>query len=468
MKLNSLKNKRILILGLGREGMDNFIFLRNLFPDKILGLSDQLELRRLNPGLKKLIQKDKGIKLHLGKNYLEAIKQYDVIIKSPGIPFKNIFPFLSGKQRLTSQTDIFLDNCKGTIVGVTGTKGKSTTASLIYRILKQAGLDVELIGNIGTPALSYLLDSNKKKIYVYELSSHQLASTQKSPHISAFLNIFREHLDYYQNFDDYIKAKANIAIHQKKTDYLIFNNRHKQIRKISKQSIAQKIPLHAKKEGYFIEGGVISCSISGKKETIIDQKQIPLKGKSNLQNVMTAIAVAKIFKIPNKRIIQAIQSFKPLHHRLEFIGRYQGIEFYNDSLSTIPEAAIAAVDALGENVQTMILGGFERQQHFRALAKKILNSEVKNIILFPSTGKRIYNNIQRIGNSELEFKKRFKAMRFFFVNNMECAVSLCFKHTAKGKICLLSPASPSFGIFKDYKERGELFKKYIKIYGQKR
>ena len=416
VRLETLKNKKILVLGLGKEGIDTFKFLRKIFPNKVLGLADK------NPD--KII-KGKKIKLYLGKDYLKAIKNYDVIIKSPGIPIHLPEIEKAFKQgKITSQTEIFLENCPGTIVGITGTKGKSTTASLIYQILKQAGLRVHLVGNIGKPVLSLLLKAKPNDVYVYELSCHQLYNLKKSPNIAVLLNIYPEHLDYYKTFKEYISIKANISRWQIKNDYLIFNSQDKLVRKIAKKSKAKKISI---------------------------------KGKFNLLNIAAAKETAKIFKISLKNISKAIKNFKPLPHRLEFIGKYQGIKFYNDALSTIPEATIAALDNLGNSVQTILLGGFDRKLDFKNLAKRILKSKIKTVILFPTTGEKILRALQLASLAQGK-----KSPRHFFVDNMKDAVKLAFQHTKKQKICLLSTASASFGVFKDYKQKGDLFKKYVK------
>ena len=427
MKIKELKDKKILILGFGLEGKDTLRFLRRAFPRQVFGIADQIKL----PIPKSQIS---NVKLYFGKNYLKAIKNYDVIIKSPGIPLKTIIPFITKKQKITSQTEIFFENCQGKIIGITGTKGKSTTASLIYRILKAGGIKAHLVGNIGKPALSSLLNAKKNDLFVYELSSHQLYKLKKSPHIAVFLNIYPEHLDYYKNFKEYAAAKANIALYQNKADFLIFNSKSKIVREIVRKSKAKKIPINIKQ-----------CL------------KWKIKQGINIQNVAAAMVVGKILKIKKEKIEKAIKNFKPLPHRLELVGTFEGITFYNDALATIPEATIWALESLGDKVETIMLGGFERNINFKNLAGQILKSKIKTVILFPTTGKKIWKAIQLASLTQGK-----KPLKHFFVDNMKKAVKLAYQYTNKEKICLLSTASSSFSIFKDYKEKGDLFKKYVK------
>lgn len=383
--LKYLRDKRILILGFGREGRDTLRFLKKLFPKKKIGIADQ----------------------KFDKDYLKKLKDYDVIIKSPGIPFKKLPSSVLG--RITTQTEIFFENCPGKIIGVTGTKGKSTAAYFISQVLKKS----HLVGNIGKPVLMSLLKAKKDDIFIYELSSFQLTNLKKSPHIAVLLNIYPEHLDYYRSFQEYVQAKANITKYQAKKDYLIYNSQDPLVKKIVQKSKAKKIPI---------------------------------KGKYYELNEAAAAAVAKIFRVP------VPEKFDFLPHRLELVGKFNGIKFYNDSLSTIPETTIEALDYLGDDVQTLILGGFDRGLDFKKLAERISKSKIKTLILFPTTGKRIWREM-----------KRFPTPFHYFVKDMKEAVKLGYKHTKRGKICLLSPASPSFGIFKDYEERGNLFKKFVKM-----
>lgn len=445
MQLNELKNKKILVLGFGKEGKDNYLALRKLFPEEILAIADKLKLEELPKKTQELLKKDKNLKLYLGKNYLLSLKNYQLIIKTPGIKLSSLKPFLRKKTKIISQTEIFFEYCPGKIIGVTGTKGKGTTSSLIYQILKKGGFRVHLIGNIGRPVFQTLLRAKTSDIFVYELSSHQLQSLKKSPYIAVFLNLYPDHLDYYKNFKEYCQAKESIALYQTKKDYFIYNSEQKLLREIAEKSKAKKIPFNAKKIKNL--------------EKIISRKEIPLKGDFNLLNILAAVLVGKIFDISPKEIKEAIKSFKLMPHRLEFVGKYKGIEFYNDSFATIPQATIAALDVLEKKVKTLILGGSSKREiDFPVLAKKILKSKIENLILFPVTGKEIWKALRLAPLAQGK-----KLPKSFFVSSMAEAVKIAYKCTKKGSICLLSPASASFSIFLNYKERGNLFKKYVKL-----
>jgi len=425
MKLKELKGKKVLILGFAREGGDTLRFLRRYFPKKIIGIADQKSY--ISNG------REKYVIWHLGKDYLKALKKYDVIIKAPGIAPYVIAPFLKTPHHITSQTDIFFENCENTIIGVTGTKGKSTTASLIHHILQSGGARTRLIGNIGEPALSYLAKAKPEDIFVYELSSFQLESLKVSPHIAVFLNLYPEHLDHHKTFGAYAKAKANITLHQGTEDFLVYNAKDAEVRKIAKKSRAQKLPFLPKpKRG-------LSPHIAG---------TVPA-----LAAVEPAILVGKLFGVSDSKIKQAIKNFKSLPHRLEDIGEYKNIRFVNDSLATIPEATMAALGLLGNQVATLIAGGYDRGVSMTKLARRIDKSGIQTLILFPDTGKKILQDLKR------------KPTNVFFAQNMKEAVQLAYQHTPKGKTCLLSPAASSFNLFRDYQDRGNQFTKFVKRYG---
>jgi len=433
MELNEFQGKKILILGLGKEGQDTLAFLIKYAPAGILAVSDRTLFDNLPDAAKKIINKYK-IPGYFGKNYLKNLQNYDIIVKSPGIPIhlpEIEAAYKAGK--ITSQTKIFFNHCQGTIIGITGTKGKSTTSSLIYAVLKKSAKKVHLLGNIGQPVLNYLKNDNSEKFYVYELSAHQLYQLDKSPHIAVLTNLYQEHLDYYSDYNEYIQAKANITIHQSKNDFFIYNSNIMNCQNIAKITQAKKIAYNEFDWNF--------------------PKKLHLIGEFNLENAKIAAIIGKILKIDNKIINNAIANFKPLAHRLEFAGEYRGIKFYNDSLSTIQESAVAAIEGLGDNLQTLIAGGFERHQPFDKLAEKILDSNIKTIILFLPTGKRIWQAIKNVDHK----KSKNLKINHYFVKTMEEAVNLAFAKTQKGKICLLSAASASFGGFRDYADRGNNF-----------
>jgi UDP-N-acetylmuramoylalanine--D-glutamate ligase len=210
MKLKDLKDKKILILGFGREGQDTFKFLKKLFPGNKIGIADKIEASDFQQKFPEVI-KNKGTRFYLGSDHLKSAADHEVVIKTPGISLASLKPYLRRNTKVTSQTEIFLDNCPGKVIGVTGTKGKSTTSALICAILKAGEKKAQLIGNIGIPPLSYLAKAKKSDLFVFEMSCHQLAELKTSPYAAVLLNIYPEHLDYYKNFACYAKAKANIT-----------------------------------------------------------------------------------------------------------------------------------------------------------------------------------------------------------------------------------------------------------------
>lgn len=454
MELESLEKKDVLILGLGREGESTLKFLRKFFPKKNIGVADQFNINQLPKSVRDLFRKDKHLRKYLGKNYLNSLKNYSLIIKTPGIHKRTLKPYISKNTAITSQAEIFLKKFHKQTIGITGTKGKSTTSSLIYEILKRGGLRVHLLGNIGKPCLLFYREIQKDEIFVFELSSHQLKDLKISPHISIFLDIFKEHQDYFNNFREYFNAKANISKWQKKEDFFIFNSEYELIEKLSKKTLSKKIPFGLKsfdRKGCYLKNGWIFF----KDKRVIDIRDVPLKGEHNIYNVMAAIGAAMTLKIPLKNIQEGIKKFKPLPHRLEFVGRFKGINFFNDSLATNPEATIEALKSI-PNTKTLILGGFDRGQVFDGLIEEIIKRKINNLILLPPTGRKIYSQI----------KKNRINLNCFLVKNMKEVIEKAYEITEEGN-CLLSPASASFGLFKNYKDRGNQFKKYVKLLSKK-
>jgi UDP-N-acetylmuramoylalanine--D-glutamate ligase len=476
VKIAALRNKRIVILGLGLEGRSTWRCLRAAFPEKTLGLADRLSLKDLPPETVQLIDRDPSLSLHLGDGYLSSLAEYEVIVKSPGIPLTlpGYRQAVAAGIEITSQTALFFSNFPGRIIGVTGTKGKSTTASLLHSILKRPFPDAGLVGNIGVPPLDALGDTEEKgetrQIFVYELSSHQLEGLRQSPQIAVLLNVVPEHLDYYESFEQYVAAKENITRFQSALDFLIYDSDHDLPRQIASRSQAQRIAcslIEPRKPGCFLSGdSLIYRAASGKEEQVVAVSDIRLPGKFNLMNVAAAVAAARAAGVPVTEMAEAIRGFQPLAHRLERVGTYGGVTYYDDSIATVPEATIAALDTLGDDVETILLGGTDRGLNFSSLAERLLRSGIKTVILFPPSGERIWKTFceQAIRERhESRANSRFRrGHQNFFVKTMEEAVALAKRETAKGKICLHSPASPSFGLFRDYRERGDAFQRLVR------
>ncbi len=466
MELSELKNKSIVILGLGQEGLATFDFLRTRFPDKLLGLADQSSLNQLSAKTREAVRSDANIRLHLDGDYLASLAGYEVIVKSPGIPstLPAIQQALNAGKRVTSHTALFFANCPGTIIGVTGTKGKSTTASLIQEVLLKGGLDSHLVGNIGNPPFSLLQQAGANAVFVYELSSYQLERLQQSPHMAILLNVVPDHLDYHEGFDSYVQAKQNITRYQSGQDYLVYNAAFDIPCRMAAETRAQPFPFSLEGPlypGCFVAGShIIYCPKEGRPERVIRTEDVPLPGTFNLQNVLAAVAAGKLLGVGTEEIAKGIRGFQPLEHRFELVGTYSGITFYNASIATVPGATIEHLNALGQDVQTVLMGGYDRHLDYSQLARRLVHSQVKTLILFPTTGQRIWEALC------LQQKAPSALPRVFFVQSMEEAVRLAYRYTEIAKICLHSPASPSFGLFKDYKERGNLFKHYVEQIGK--
>ena len=412
MKIDQLKQyKKILILGYGREGAATEKFLKKFVPECEIGIADIKD----------------------GSGYLDKQKSYDLVIKTPGIPKKLVqIPY-------TTASNIFLANVNNTVIGLTGTKGKSTTASLIHSIIVAAGKKSFLVGNIGQPALEILLNPiNDDDIFVCEFSSYQLDDINYSPRISVILDLYPEHMDYHGTVEAYYQAKKNILKFVKKSDYFVFNPKFSQLELWSKQTICQTIPYETK--------------------ILLSEKEIPLIGEHNLDNIRAAVTVSHILKISDDVISKAIKNFKPLRHRLQLVGSFNEIIFYDDAISTTPESTIFAVKTL-KNIGTIFLGGLDRGYNFSDLVKNIIEYKIPNIVFFPETGIRILKLLP-----ENEKNKR----RILLTRNMEEAVKFAYQHTPKGTVCLLSTASPSYSIWKNFEEKGDLFQFFVKTLGNEK
>lgn len=432
MNIEELKpffeNKRAVILGYGREGK---VWLEIL---QRLNICSEIAVADMNP----IELDDPKITPISGERYLGEAAEYDVILQSPGVIIKDKFDEQT-KAKILSQSELLLRLKPCRIIGVTGTKGKSTTSSLIYHFLQACNIPTMLIGNIGVPPLKRLDEMNESITAVCELSCHQLEFARSSPDISVLLNIFPEHLDHYVSFEAYAEAKRNIARFQRECDHTIAN--------------LDLFPVHTSGTLYSSAfGRSADIWTDGDSLTVLGEK-IPsekintkLRGRHNLYNIAVALAAAKLAGADIETCLKALPEFNGLEHRLEHVAEINGVEYINDSICTVPEAAIAAVNAF-DSVDCLILGGMDRGISYDILGEFLNKDVVANVILLPDSGKRIG---KLITNPEV---------MLYQAADMEQAVSLAAR-IAKKRV-LLSPASASYGFYRNFEERGRHFKELV-------
>lgn len=437
--LEYLENKKILILGFGVEGKSTYSFLRKHFPNKEIIICDKKEDYELE------LKEDKFVKCIHNNEYLKFVDGLDLIFKTPGLSFKGM-DISSFENKITSELELVLEFIDIFTIGITGTKGKSTTSSLMYEVLEKNNKNAMLLGNIGVPIFDKIDEIQEDTILVLELSSHALQYIKKSTNIAMLLNVFEEHLDHYNSYEEYIEAKYNVFKYQKESDYALYNIDNDVIRK-------KQIKTNAKEITISLEGNNSDVTLKGNKvyykNKLIyeDTGDRNILGNHNLNNIMFVTAVADILNLDFKLTKCAIDEFKPLAHRLEFVGTFENVDYYNDSIATIPEATINAIKTL-KNVNTLIVGGKDRGVNLQELIDFLNTTDIENIICLPKTGEYI---AEKIVNRDV-----------YLVETIDKAVEIAKEKTKKGTICLLSPAASSYGYFKNFEERGNLFKEYVK------
>lgn len=524
--INSLKkeinDKKVLVLGFGREGKENLNVIMRAGTCKEVAIADEREIsineiriflknikdeKNENCGSKDITNENTGEKENAKKitednikiikiisNEMEFADDFDIVFKSPGIVMPK--PFSGYKATITSQAEYFLKVYGNQTIGITGTKGKSTTTTLIYHELKENGFDTVLLGNIGVPAFSLIDEMKENTKAVFELSCHQLEYGKYSPHTAVYLNVFPEHLDHYGTFEKYKAAKENIYKNQKKGDRLycgtgvipketkskvtvIYDlNRGDKLHDYGidlediNKGVTEKLAIpkaeHTQNNIIKLNYGVVTVEKNvvteyelPKKEPMlekavlsIDENATSLKGFHNFFDISVAFAVCNDLGVKSDGFKKALETYKPLPHRLEFAGEFDGIKFYDDSISTIPKTAIEAMNTI-KDTDTVILGGMDRGIDYTPLIEYLENSDISNIILMEATGHRIAEEIKKFHN------KLYNSGRIKLVNHLEDAVKLSKEITSKGKSCVMSPAAASYGTFKNFEERGEKYKSYI-------
>lgn len=450
-----IAGRSVAILGFGREGQSTYRTLRHFFPELKLTVLD--EATSLPESAAQMLGGDRNSDLVTGPAALTALTNFEVIFKTPGIsPYRpEVQAAITKGCKITSQTDAFFHVFGGQVIAVTGTKGKSTTCQILSQVLTLAAREVAFLGNIGSPAFDNLEKINSNSIIIYEISSHQCEGLTVSPHVGVFLNLYQDHLDYYPTLEDYATAKRNLFLHQTAGDYCFANLGDPHVAKLTEGLKSARIGFGFEKTlgtSVYVENDwIISFG-----EKLMPIAEIPLSGRHNILNVMPAISAAHYLGIEVKKLREYLNQVTPVKGRLEEVGSIDGVSFVDDALATIPEATIAAIDAYGTQLETLITGGFDRGQDFTELGARIARSSLKSVILFPTTGAKIMAAV----------KAHTDRIKFFDVSDMEEAVKIAKQTTQSGKVVLLSCASASFGLFKDYADRSEQYYRAIHSEGK--
>lgn len=489
------QGQKILILGFGREGRTSYHFLRRLLPEQHFWLMDETAI---HPQDSIFWQEETGsfdpnVSFLTGAQYLQDLGAYDIIFKTPGLPGYRLQGVPAKK--ITSQTNEFAALVGNRVIGITGTKGKSTTSSLVYAGLKALGQDVLLVGNIGKPALELLLEDEPERLYVYEMSSHQTQFLHYPLRVGAVLNLFEEHLDNYTDYEEYIQAKLNIGRYSGAESLFLYGCDNEKLKSyadlwqgIRHQTFGCWENNSLRDDGFFLKDGQIirwrqeetasspNSGANGKNtlkgepekgidkampaavgETILGRADFPrrLLGQHNLINSLVTLAVVEelLGLTPERlaRLFQVIGDFAGLEHRLEHVGCFAGIDFYDDSISTIPAAALAAIGSI-PRLQTLILGGYDRGIGYDDFVQELNRRPDLKLICLPATGHKLLAGLCHADKYRAE--------------DMAEAVRLAFAITEVGRACALSPAAASYTFYRNFEERGCDFQEKVKAYAK--
>lgn len=470
-----IENKKVLILGFGREGKSTLKLFLEAGGAKELAVGDLKEFSRkdlayLNEETAEVQAAGfEEINFICGPDYQKAMDDYDLVMKSPGIVLER--PVEEYKAEILSQMQLIFEVYRDRIIGITGTKGKSTTTTLLYHILKESGVPAVLAGNIGIPVFDIVHKIEKDSLLILELSCHQLEYMTVSPKRGVLLNIYEEHLDHYGTMEKYVASKEKIYENQMPGDLLYVHpsvapgedgyrgtcifveaeDEGDKERLCGKEDVSDKAVNIKSKASVILRG----CHIFyGQRDFKIPVEKISLLGTHNYLDIAFVYGMCCDLGIGDEQFEAGLISYVPLPHRLQYIGTVDGVAYYDDSISTIDETTIQALNTIG-NADTVLIGGMDRDISYVNLEEYLASSKVAHIILMEATGKRIYREI-------MENMPDFAGKdRLYVVEHLQDAVALAKEITKKGGSCILSPAAASYGIFKDFEKRGECFKKLV-------
>jgi len=448
IETQSLKNRKVLVVGLARSGLAAAGFL--VRQEARVTVTDRKPEAELRPYLADLPD---SVRRKLGGHDLEDFLNQDLLVLSPGVPLS--IPEIEAARRrgipVWSEIELACRFLSGTIIGVTGSNGKTTTTTLIGSILRRAGAAVTVAGNIGTPLISCIDNRNPDRIFVVELSSFQLETTDSLRcRIALLLNITPDHMDRYADFESYARAKARIFRNQQPGDYAVLNACDPFTDSIARKVTARPLFISSGEppaNGCFVSSGKICFAFEGIRTELLPVKRLRLKGRHNLENYLAATAAAMLLDLPRDLVAETLADFKGVEHRLEFVREIDGVAFYNDSKATNVDSVIKAIEAFDRPI-VAIMGGLDKDSDFRALREPVAKEDVKSLILIGSAADKLEASlgdlvpVQRAGS-------------------MAEAVATANRLARAGDIVLLSPACASFDMFENYEHRGREFKRAV-------
>lgn len=446
-----LKNKNILVVGSGISG---------IAATQILGtINASITLLDGNTKLNKEVierQIPEGIdaKVVLGEVTKEQMAAFDAVVLSPGVPTD--LPFINEFRAMGTpilgEIELAYLFEKGTVVAITGTNGKTTTTALTGQIIKAYNEKTAVVGNIGLPYTSRVLESEEDSITVAEVSSFQLETVKTfKPKVSAILNLTPDHLNRHHTMEAYIEAKCNVTMNQTEEDTCVLNYEDEVLRKFGETLKCKVVYFSSARKlenGYYVNGDNICFAADGKEEVVVNVHELQVLGKHNYENVMAAVAMAKAVGVDDETIHKAVTSFHAVEHRIEYVTEVNGVKYYNDSKGTNPDAAIKGIQAMNRKT-VLIGGGYDKESKYDEWIESF-DGKVKKLILLGQTKEKIAECAKEHGFEDIQF-----------VDTLKEAVDTAASIADDGECVLLSPACASWGMFKNYEERGEMFKQYV-------
>lgn len=449
-----LKNRKVAVIGLGVSNLPLLEYLYNL-SSKVTVFDD----RTMEQIPKEVMDKitTYGFEFSFGDNNLSKLVGFDLIFRSPScMPTKKELVEEAKRGAIvTSEIEMLMEMAPCKIIGVTGSDGKTTTTSLIYEIVKTAGYNAYLGGNIGYPLFTKLGEMQEEDIIVLELSSFQLMNMTVSPDISVITNVSPNHLNIHKDYEEYIEAKKNIFKNQKEDGILVLNYDNEITRECRKEANGKVIYFSSKEKldnGIIVDNEVIKECEDRLRKHIINTKEIHLRGMHNYENVSAAIAATKSF-VDMDTIVEAVKNFKGVAHRIELIRELDGVKWYNDSIGTSPTRTMAGLKSFEEDI-VLIAGGYDKHLEYEPLAKPIVD-KVKALILIGQTSGKIREAVEK------ELQIQVKQLDIYQCNEFSEIVEVAREVAKPGQVVLFSPASASFDLFKNFEERGNTFKKLV-------